>query len=122
MIRDGPRAAGTTEAAGAPADPLGAVAAPAELRPRLDQEVAWCRMVRQLWPHIDQAVPHDTSPEALLTPPAAALVPLGDEPPGLSRRSGEPPVATKEGLPEPTQHHSRRSSGSTQTVGARSRA
>jgi WD40 repeat protein len=60
-------------AAGATDDPVSAVAPPAALRPRLDQEVAWCRMVRQLWPQLvsttSQSATAQTAPAPRATPP-----------------------------------------------------
>jgi tetratricopeptide (TPR) repeat protein len=40
-------------AAGAATLPLEFEQAPADLRPRLERQVAWCRLVRQLWPRGD---------------------------------------------------------------------
>ena len=37
-------------AAGASISPLDEVGAPANLRPRLEMEAAWCQLVRQIWP------------------------------------------------------------------------
>src|SRR5215831_4621021 len=60
-------------AAGAP---LPEEAIPAELRPRLEREVAWCRRVRRLWSGGDPGAA-STAPSAPRTAPVASLTSLG---------------------------------------------
>ena len=49
-------------AAGAPDGRCATLAAPAELRPRLERGVAWCRFLRGLWPQLDLTAPPPAQP------------------------------------------------------------
>jgi serine/threonine protein kinase len=66
-------------ASGDPTLPPGFDRAPADLRPRLEREVAWCRLVRQLWPHADTL--------------GGPTLPLSGRSPGVEGPAeGEPPT------------------------------
>ena len=64
-------------AAGAPTLPPELDEVPAELRPRLNRQVAWCRLVRQLWPLAD-TLDGSTRPPSGRSPSAEG--PAEDEP------------------------------------------
>jgi serine/threonine protein kinase len=64
-------------AAGAPAESLSQAGAPAGLRPRLEREVAWCELVRRLWPAGDPGTLPTVSLAESPPPPVPPLARLG---------------------------------------------